>query len=159
MVKPISLYLVFTCFNPYMVLYFPLLLRAWADLKYIFLGFVCRKGIPFTKKQSVSSSIFGWFWAIREVKSILGMVLWCSGILMVALTCMVSIWGSYMASDLLMLLVVIGQFLIWFFWMDSFKVCVDGHPTSCCNILALSAPLIYCLRNHELLLSTLLRNL
>ena len=26
-----------------------------------------------------------------------------------------------------------------------FKVCVDGYLTSCCNILALSGPLIYCL--------------
>ena len=59
-----------------------------------------------------------------------------------------------MASALLMSLVVIGQFLIWFFLMASLKVCVDGHPTSCCNILALSAPLI-----SRLLLSTVLRNL
>ena len=43
-----------------------------------------------------------------------------------------------MASALLMSSVVIGKFLIWLFWMASFKVCVDGHP----NILALFVPLI-----------------
>ena len=63
-----------------------------------------------------------------------------------------------MDSALLMSLVVIGQFMIWFFWMASFKVFVDGHPTSCFNILALSAPLIYCLWRHELLLSAVLSN-
>ena len=50
-----------------------------------------------------------------------------------------------MASALLMPSMVIGQFMIWFFWMASFKVCVDGYPTNCCNIIALSAPLISCL--------------
>ena len=47
-----------------------------------------------------------------------------------------------MASTMLISLVVIGQFLIWFFWVASLKVYVDGHPTSCYNILDLSAPLI-----------------
>ena len=67
-------------------------------------------------------------------------------------------WGPYMASALLMSLVVIWQFLIWFFCMASFNVCVDGLPTSCGNILALCAPLIYRLWKHDLLLSTVLRN-
>ena len=35
-----------------------------------------------------------------------------------------------MDSDMLMLSVVILQLMIWIFWMASFKVCVDGHPTS-----------------------------
>ena len=47
-----------------------------------------------------------------------------------------------MASDMLMSSVVIGKFLIYFFWMDSFKVFVDGHPTSFCNIIDSSYPLI-----------------
>ena len=47
-----------------------------------------------------------------------------------------------MASAMLISLVVIGQFLVWFFLVASLKVCVDGHPTSCYNILALSSPFI-----------------
>ena len=154
MVEPLSLYLVFTCFNPDMVSDFPLLLHAWTDLKSIFLDFVCRKVLPFTKKKSMASSTFWWCLAIRGGKGILGMVLWCSGLLMIALPCMMGIWGPYMASALLMSSVVIGKFLIWLFWMASFKVCVDGHPMSCYNILASSAPLISCLKKHDLLLST-----
>ena len=89
------------------------------------------------------SSAFWWCLAIRGGKGILGMVLCCSGLLMSASPCMMDMWGPYMASTLLMSLVVIGQFIIWLFWMASFKVCVDGHPTSCCNILDFSDPLIY----------------
>ena len=128
-----------------MVSYLPLFLHAWTDLKYIFLDFVCRKVLPFTKKKSMASSTFWWCLDTRGGKGILGMVLWCYGIIMISLTFMMVIWGTYMASTLIMSSVVIRQFLIWFFWMASFKVCVDSHTTSCCNILALSDPLIYCM--------------
>ena len=50
-VKTLSLYLVFTCFNPDTVLYFPLLLHDWTDLKYILLGLMCSKGLLLTKKN------------------------------------------------------------------------------------------------------------
>ena len=142
MVKYLSLYLVFTCFNPNMVSYSPLVLHACTDMKYFFLDSVCRKGLPFTKKESIASSAFWWCWSIRGGKGILGMFFWCPGIPLISLPCIMGIWGPYMASSLVMSLVVIGQFLIWFFWMDSFKVCVDVHPKSCCNILALSASFI-----------------
>ena len=58
MIKTLSLYLVFTCFNPDMVSGFPLLLHAWTDLKSIFLDFLCSKVIPFTNKSFMASSIF-----------------------------------------------------------------------------------------------------
>ena len=118
-----------------MVSNFPLLFHAWTDLKYIFPDFLCRKVLPYTR-----------------------VVLWCSGIFMIALPCMMGIWGPYIASSLLMSSVVIGHLLIWFFWMAYLKVCVDVHPTICCNILALSAPLISRMWNHDLLLSTVLRD-
>ena len=50
--KPISLYLVFTCFNPDVVWGFNLLLHDWTDLNYISLDFLCRKGFPLTNKKS-----------------------------------------------------------------------------------------------------------
>ena len=104
---------------------------------------MCRKVLSFTKKKFMASSIFWWCLAIIGGKGILGLVLWCSGILLIALNCIMGIWWPYMASALLISSEVIGQFLIWLFWMDYFKVCVDGHPTSCFNIIALSATLIY----------------
>ena len=158
MVKPLFWYLVFTCFNPDMVSDFPLLLHAWTDLKSIFLDSVCRKMLPFTKTNSMASSTCWWCLATRGGKGILVMVLWWSELFLIALPFMVGIWGPYMASSLVMSLVVIGQFLIWFFWMAYFKVCVDGHPTRCCNILDFSDPLIYRLWKHDLLLSTVFRN-
>ena len=158
MVKLLSLYLVFTYFNPDMVSDFPLLLHACTDLKSIFLDFVCRKGLQFTKKKYMARSTFWWCLTIRGGKVILGMVLWCSVILLIDLPCMVGIWGPLMASVMMMPSVVIRHFMIWFFWMDSCKICVDAHPTSCCNIIALSAPLIPCMQNHDLLLYTALRN-
>ena len=88
-------------------------------------------------------STFWWCFVIREGKGILGMFTWRSRILLIDLPCMMGIWGQYMAFALLMLSVVIGQFLIWSFWTASIKVCVDGHPTSYCIIITLSAPLIY----------------
>ena len=75
-------------------------------------------------------SKFWWYLATGGGKGVLGTVLWCSGILLIALPCNIDIWGAFMASALLISLVVIGTFLIWFFWMASFKVCVEGHPTS-----------------------------
>ena len=142
MVEPLYLYLIFTCFNPDMVSYLPLLLHAWNDLKYIFLDFVRIKWLPFTKKKSMASSIFYWCLTTRGGKGIFGMALWCSGLLLIALPCIMGTWGPYMAYALLMSSEVIGKFMIWFFWMASFKLCVDSHPTSCCNILVSSATLI-----------------
>ena len=78
---------------------------------------------------------------MRGGKGILGMYLWRSGLLLIALPCMMVIWGPYKASAMLMMSVVIQQFQMWFL---SFKVCVDGYPTSFCSIVALSYPLIYC---------------
>ena len=95
------------------------------------------------------------WWCLDMIggKGILGVVMWCSGILLIALPCMVGIWGTYMASALLVSSVVIGNLLIRFFWEDYFKVFVDSHPTSFCSILGYSSPLIYCLWKHELFLS------
>ena len=93
MVKSLSLYLIFTCLNPDIVLYFPLLLDAWTDLKYIFLDLVSRKDLPLIKQKSTASSTLWCCLAMRGGKNILGMVLWRSGILLVALTCMMVIWG------------------------------------------------------------------
>ena len=45
-------------------------------------------------------------------KGILGVVFWCSGILMVALPCMMGIWVPYMASALLVSFVVIGKIMV-----------------------------------------------
>ena len=109
-----------------MVSDFLLLLHSWTDLKYILLDFVCRKVLPFTEKKSMASSTFWWFLAIRGGKGILRMVLWWSGLLLIDLPVMMGIWGPYMDYALLMSLVVIGQFLIWFFCMAFLKVCVDA---------------------------------
>ena len=48
-------------------------------------------------------------------KGIIGIVFWCSGLLMMALPRMMGICGPYMDSVLLMSYMVIGQFLILFF--------------------------------------------
>ena len=93
MMKPLCLYLVFTCFNPDEVSDFPLLLHALTDLKSIFLDFMCRKGIPLTKKKYMASSTFWWCLDMRGVEGIRVMVLWCSGVLMIDLPCMMGILG------------------------------------------------------------------
>ena len=74
-------------------------------------------------------------------KGIIGIVFWCSGLLMMALPRMMGICGPYMDSVLLMSYMVIGQFLV-LFSTASFSVCVDDHPTICWNIIAASATLI-----------------
>ena len=155
--KPLSLYLVFTCFNPDIVSDFPLLLHAWTNLKSIFLDLVCRKGLPLTTKNPMSRSTLWWCLATRGRKGILVMVLWYSGLFMIAFPFMVGIWGPYMASALLVSFLVIGQFLIWFFWTEYFKVCVYGHTINWWIIIASSDPLFSRLWNRDLLLSTVLR--
>ena len=65
----------------------------WTDLKSIFLDFVCSKGLTFTNKKSMASSTFWWCLAMRGGTGIIGMVLWCSGIIMIYLPCMMGIWG------------------------------------------------------------------
>ena len=102
-----------------------------------------QENAPIYKEKSMASSTFWWSLDIRGDKGILGIVLWCSGILLIALPFIMGIWGPYMASALMISSVVIGQFLIWFFWMASFKVCVDGHTTICFNIISSYTPLIY----------------
>ena len=109
------------------------------------------------QKKSVASSILWWCLAMRGGQGILGMVLWCPGLIRTALSCMMDIWGPYMSSALMMLSVAIGQFLIWFFWLDSCRVCVDGHSTSFWSIITLSNPFIYCLWKYDLLLYNVTR--
>ena len=48
-------------------------------------------------------------------KGILGIVLWCYGLLIMDLPCMMGICGKYIAYDMFMLSMVIQKFLIWFF--------------------------------------------
>ena len=60
----------------------------------------------------MASSTFLWCLAMKGGKGIPEMVLWCSGILLIALPYMMGIWGPYMASDIMILSVAIGQFVI-----------------------------------------------
>ena len=60
-------------------------------------------------------SILWWFLAMSGGKGIIGVIFCWSGLLLIALPCMMVIWVPYMASDLLMSSVLIGQFLILFF--------------------------------------------
>ena len=113
--KPLSWYLVLTCLKTDIVSDFTLLLNACTDLKYIFFNFMCMKGVTFTKRKSMASSTLWLCLAPRGGKGILGMVLWYSGLLLMALYCIMGMWGPYMASALLVYSVVISQFLIWFF--------------------------------------------
>ena len=112
MVKPLSLYLLLTFFNTDIVSDFPLLLHAWTDLKYILLDLVCREGMPSTKKKYMARSTLWWCLAMVGGNGILGMILWCSGILLIDFPCMMGIWGPYMASGMLILSMVIGHLLI-----------------------------------------------
>ena len=50
MMKHVSLYLVFTCFNTDVVSGFTLLFHDWTDLQSISLDFFCRKGLLLTNK-------------------------------------------------------------------------------------------------------------
>ena len=95
---------------------------------------------------------------MRGGKGIVGIISWCSGILLIALPCVMVIWGSWMDYALLMLSMVIEKFLILFFLIDSFGVFVDVHPKSLCSIFASSDPCISCRWNHDLFLSTVLMN-
>ena len=80
--------------------------------KPIFLDFVCRKGIPFTKKKSIAISTFLWCLAMGGGKGTLSIFLWLYGLLMMDLTGMVVICGPYIEFALFMSSIVIGQFLI-----------------------------------------------
>ena len=76
---------------------------------------MCIKGLPFTKDKS--SAIYT-LWPSLGVggnKVILGIVLYCSGRLMIALSIMIGICGTYMTSDQLILSMAIGKFIICFF--------------------------------------------
>ena len=76
------------------------------------LDFVCRKWIPLKKKKSIAISTLWWCFEMGGGKGILGIVFWCYGILMMALTCMMGICGSCIDSALFMSSIVIRQFLI-----------------------------------------------
>ena len=78
MVKPLSLYLVLTCFSTDMVLDLPLFMHAWTDLKSILLDFVVRKVLPFTNKNPWLAPHFGGVWPQEGARVSLG---WSCGAL------------------------------------------------------------------------------
>ena len=112
MVKPLYQYLDLTCFRPYIISYLPLPLHAFTELKSNFLGFVCIKAIPFTNKKYICISTLWWCFTMGGGKGIIEIFLWCSGLLLMDLPCIISICGLYIAPDLLMSSIVIMQFLI-----------------------------------------------
>ena len=151
MVKPLLWYLFFTCFKLEIISVFPLMLHAFNDPKSIFPDFVCRKGIPPTKKKFIAISTLWWCLAMGGGKGILWIVLWWSGLLRMALSCIMCICGPYIDSSRLMSSIGIVQFLIWFISSASLSTCVDVHITSCSSIIAASAPYILRLWNYALL--------
>ena len=90
-------------------------------------------------------------------KSILGVVFWCYGVLLMDLPCMMGICGTYMSSDMFMSYMVIEQFLILLVLMDYFSVCIDGHTMICWGILDLYTPLVSSQWKYSLLISTVFR--
>ena len=85
-----------------------LMLHACNDLKSIFLYLVCRKGLPFTKKKWYFH--LWWCLDIGGGNGILGIVLWCSGILRMALPCIMGIF--------VYLWLPLGW--CWWWWLGSF---------------------------------------
>ena len=73
---------------------------------------MCRKELPFTKIKSIDIFTLWLFFAMIGGKYILRIVLWCSGLLLMNLTCVMGICGPYIASALLMSSMIIGQSLI-----------------------------------------------
>ena len=159
MVNSLYWYLVFTLFIPDIISDFPLLLHSCTDLKLVFLYFLCRKELPFTKKKFSTISKLWWYFEMGGGSGILSVVFWYSGPLLIALICIMGICGLYMGSSLLIPSMVTRQFILWFFLTASFSNCVDGHPSSCWNILAASDPLISRLWKYYLLISTVFRKL
>ena len=67
------------------------------------------------REKPIAIYTFWWCFSIGGGKGILRIVLWCSGLLLMDLSCMLGICGPYISSALFMLYIVIGKFLIWFF--------------------------------------------
>ena len=65
MVKPLTWYFLFTFFRPEIISYFPLVLYACTDLKFVFLDFVFMKGHIFTKNKY--SDIYTLWWFLEMV--------------------------------------------------------------------------------------------
>ena len=80
-----------------------------------FPDFVCRKGLQFIKKSRSYFQIVVVFCILRGDKSILGIFLWYSGLLLMALPFMMNIYVPYITYDILMMSIVIGQFMIELF--------------------------------------------
>ena len=99
-----------TCFMPYILSYLNLLLHACTELKSILCHFVCRKGLPL--KKIIAISTLWWCFIMGGDKVIIGIILWFSGFLLIVLPWMVGICGPYIARDIFILSIVIGQFLI-----------------------------------------------
>ena len=112
MAKHLSRYLALTFFRTYIISDLPLLLHVCIDLKSILHNFVCSKGIPYTKENPIDIFMLWCYFSMVVDKGILGIVLWCSGLYMVTFHFMMVVCCLYIASDLLMLSMVIGQFLV-----------------------------------------------
>ena len=73
MVNPLSWYFSLTCFIIDIISYLPLLLHACTGLKSIFLDFLCRRGISFTKKNPYIFPHCDDVWQWEEVRVSLGL--------------------------------------------------------------------------------------
>ena len=123
----------------------------WPEIYVI--DFVCRKGLTFTKKNPYIFTHYGGVLQLEEVRVSQGLscvsldlfwcpclILWVSTVYILSLIC----WCRLLWWDSL-----------WFdFSVSSFSFYVDGHPTICWGIIALSAPFISHWWKYALLLST-----
>ena len=91
------------------------MLHVCTDLKLISLTLCVGKGFNLQIKFHSHLQIVVVFCNVRGDKGILRIVLWCSGLLLMAFPCMMNICVPYITYDILMLSIVIGQFMIYFF--------------------------------------------
>ena len=155
MVKPLYWYLVFTLFRPEIASNSHLLLHACTGLKSVFLGFVCRKGPPFTKNKSSDISTLWWFLAMPRGKGIIGVFLMLFppyGVFAY------DDWYMWFVDGLCLIDIVYGHWTLSYLVFTDvlFSSCSNVHPTICWSIIYASDTLISYLWKYYLLLSTVL---
>ena len=125
----------------------------WAVRKLTLPDFVCRKACPFTKKKSTYRCSFLYRCAIGSGNDTFS-ILFLIGTFLIIFPCNNGVGVPNIICALLISSIIMSGLRIRFLFMIRLNFCKLGHPISCCNCLAFSAPLISSLVKYSLLFFT-----
>ena len=138
--KPLSINHLISFPNLVSISLHPRPLHCCIDISLFFEDFVCRYGLPSTKKKSMSMLSNRWCSNKTGGNWTIGICCCCLGVFLVIFSFSRAMFKPYIVCALLTLSIVTGELLMKSFQMYLMRLEVLGQPKSDWSFLALSAP-------------------